>query len=140
MFVIGFQNDRASSWRCYRRASRVPWWLDEAPPDPEAPPLAGDPEADVAIVGAGYTGLWTALELRRRDPSLRVVVLEAEHVGFGPSGRNGGFLHGVWCALAAPAHVVRRRGRAGARAASWRRLRRGARRSARTSGCAKAGC
>jgi len=79
--------------------SRVPWWLDEAPPDAEAPPLAGDAEADVAIIGAGYTGLWTALELRRRDPALRVTVLEAEHVGYGPSGRNGGFLEAYWCAL-----------------------------------------
>ncbi|HEY7603954.1 MAG TPA: FAD-binding oxidoreductase [Gaiellaceae bacterium] len=79
--------------------SRVPWWLDEAPPDPEAEPLAGDAEADVAIVGGGYTGLWTALELKRRDPALRVVVLEAEHVGWGPSGRNGGFLETYWCAL-----------------------------------------
>ena len=77
----------------------VPWWLEEAPPDPEAPPLAGDLDADVAIVGAGYTGLWTALEVRRRDPSLRVVVLEAERAGFGPSGRNGGFCHGLWASL-----------------------------------------
>ena len=66
--------------------TRVPWWLDEAPPDPETPPLAGETTADVAIVGGGYTGLWTALELRRRDPTRRVVVLEAEHVG----GRAGG--------------------------------------------------
>jgi glycine/D-amino acid oxidase-like deaminating enzyme len=79
--------------------SRVPWWLDEAPPDPEAEPLAADAEADVAIVGGGYTGLWTALELRRRDPGLRVTVLEAERVGYGPSGRNGGFLETYWCAL-----------------------------------------
>jgi glycine/D-amino acid oxidase-like deaminating enzyme len=79
--------------------SRTPWWLDEAPPDAEAPPLVGDAEADVAIVGGGYTGLWTALELKRRDPSLRVTVLEAEHVGWGPSGRNGGFLETYWCAL-----------------------------------------
>ena len=77
----------------------MPWWLEEAPPDPEAPPLAGDLDADVAIVGAGYTGLWTALEVRRRDPSLRVVVLEAERAGFGPSGRNGGFCHGLWASL-----------------------------------------
>jgi glycine/D-amino acid oxidase-like deaminating enzyme len=75
------------------------WWLDEAPPDPEAPPLAGDADADVVVVGAGYTGLWTALTLRRREPSLRVVVLEAEHVGHGPSGRNGGFCHGLWASL-----------------------------------------
>jgi len=79
--------------------SRVPWWLDEAPPDPEAEPLAGDAEADVAVVGGGYTGLWTALTLRRQNPALRVVVLEAEHVGYGPSGRNGGFLETYWCAL-----------------------------------------
>jgi glycine/D-amino acid oxidase-like deaminating enzyme len=79
--------------------SRAPWWLDEASPDPETEPLAGDAEADVAIVGGGFTGLWTALELKRRDPDRRVTVLEAEHVGFGPSGRNGGFLETYWCAL-----------------------------------------
>jgi glycine/D-amino acid oxidase-like deaminating enzyme len=78
----------------------VPWWLDEAPPDPEAEPLAGDAEADVAVIGAGYTGLWTALTLKQRDPALRVTVLEAEFAGFGPSGRNGGFLETYWCALA----------------------------------------
>ncbi len=58
-----------------------------------------DGAADVAVVGGGYTGLWTALELRRREPALRVTVLEAEHVGHGPSGRNGGFLETYWCAL-----------------------------------------
>jgi len=79
--------------------NRVPWWLEEAPPDPEAAPLSADAEADVVIVGGGYTGLWTAIELKRRDPSFRVTVLEAEHVGYGPSGRNGGFLETYWCAL-----------------------------------------
>lgn len=79
--------------------TRTPWWLDEAPPDPEAAPLNGDAEADVAVVGAGYTGLWTTLTLKRRDPGLRVTMLEAEHVGYGPSGRNGGFLETYWCAL-----------------------------------------
>ena len=59
----------------------------------------GDVQADVAVVGAGYTGLWTALTLKRREPSLRVVVLEAEHVGYGPSGRNGGFCHGLWASV-----------------------------------------
>jgi len=44
----------------------MPWWLEEAPPDPEAESLAGDLDADVAVVGGGYTGLWTALTLRRR--------------------------------------------------------------------------
>jgi len=64
-----------------------------------APPLEGDLEADVAIVGGGYTGLWTALALKERDPDLSVVVLEAEECGLGPSGRNGGFVHGYWSHL-----------------------------------------
>jgi glycine/D-amino acid oxidase-like deaminating enzyme len=76
-----------------------PWWLQEAPPDPHLPPLDRDAKADVAIVGGGYTGLWTALTLLRRNPDLRVTVLEADYCGHGPSGRNGGFLHGYWSAL-----------------------------------------
>jgi glycine/D-amino acid oxidase-like deaminating enzyme len=52
------------------------------------------------VVGGGYTGLWTALALKEREPSLSVVVLEAETCGAGPSGRNGGFLHGYWASLA----------------------------------------
>ena len=59
------------------------------------PALPGSTEADVCIVGAGYTGLWTALFLRRLRPELRVVVVEANHVGFGASGRNGGWLSGL---------------------------------------------
>jgi glycine/D-amino acid oxidase-like deaminating enzyme len=74
------------------------WWLDEAlaweGEVPEAPPPAGDLDVDVAIVGGGYTGLWTALALRDRDPGIRVAVLEAEVVGWGSSGRNGGFVGG----------------------------------------------
>jgi glycine/D-amino acid oxidase-like deaminating enzyme len=54
-------------------------------------------DCDVAIVGAGYTGLWTAWYLLQTDPTLRVVVLEREHVGFGASGRNGG-----WCSAILP--------------------------------------
>jgi glycine/D-amino acid oxidase-like deaminating enzyme len=76
------------------------WWLQEAPPDEPAAPLEGDASADVAIVGGGYTGLWTALALKERDPALDVLVLEAEFCGFGPSGRNGGFLETYWPALA----------------------------------------
>ena len=57
-------------------------------------PLDGALDCDVAIAGGGYTGLWTALELRRADPSLDVVVLEREACGFGASGRNGGWLLG----------------------------------------------
>ena len=51
-------------------------------------------------MGGGYTGLWTALAVCAREPSARVVLLEAETCGSGPSGRNGGFLHGYWASLA----------------------------------------
>ncbi len=64
-------------------------------------PLAGDRDADVAVVGAGYTGLWTAYYLARADPTLRIVVLEREVAGFGASGRNGG-----WCSALFPASVA----------------------------------
>jgi glycine/D-amino acid oxidase-like deaminating enzyme len=55
------------------------------------PPLDGDAEVDVAIVGGGFTGLWTAYLLLEEKPDLRVAILEAEAVGYGASGRNGGF-------------------------------------------------
>ena len=82
--------------------SRPSWWLQEAQAHlaaPVAPPLAERLDVDVAIVGGGYTGLWTALALRERDPQLSIAVLEAREVGDGPSGRNGGFLHGYWSSL-----------------------------------------
>jgi glycine/D-amino acid oxidase-like deaminating enzyme len=75
------------------------WWQEEAPPDDELPPLVGAVDADVAIVGGGFTGLWTALELKRARPATRVVLLEAARCGDGASGRNGGFLHGYWASL-----------------------------------------
>ena len=61
------------------------------PPAPARPRLTGAVTADLAIVGAGYTGLWTALLAKRRDPGARVVVVEARTVGWAASGRNGGF-------------------------------------------------
>ena len=60
--------------------------------------LEQDIEADVAIIGAGFTGLWTAYYLQQRAPELKIVVLDANHVGFGASGRNGG-----WCSALFPA-------------------------------------
>src|SRR5918992_3954930 len=70
-------------------APRAPsLWLDP-PPDPGAP-LEGDVEADVVVIGAGYTGLWAALALRRAGAD--VVVLERDYAGFGASGRNAGHL------------------------------------------------
>ncbi|HEV7657057.1 MAG TPA: FAD-dependent oxidoreductase [Mycobacteriales bacterium] len=70
----------------------VSLWLDQVGELRPRPALDGDVEADVAIVGAGYTGLWTAYYLAVADPSLRIVVVEREVAGFGASGRNGG-----WC-------------------------------------------
>jgi glycine/D-amino acid oxidase-like deaminating enzyme len=64
----------------------------DKPVQPRAP-LDGDAQFDVAIVGAGYTGLWTAYYLNQREPGCRIAVVEAEVAGFGASGRNGG-----WCA------------------------------------------
>jgi glycine/D-amino acid oxidase-like deaminating enzyme len=72
----------------------ISYWLDTANDDlAPRPPLDGSVDADVAILGAGMTGLWTAFYLRRRDPSLKIVVVEREIAGFGASGRNG-----AWCA------------------------------------------
>ena len=62
-------------------------------------PIEGDAAADVCIVGGGFTGLWTALALREREPSGCIVLLEADRCGSGPSGRNGGFVHGYWASL-----------------------------------------
>jgi glycine/D-amino acid oxidase-like deaminating enzyme len=61
-------------------------------PDPARPPLDGERTADVCIVGAGFTGLWTAYYLSRARPDLEIVVLEREFAGFGASGRNGGWV------------------------------------------------
>jgi glycine/D-amino acid oxidase-like deaminating enzyme len=78
------------------------WWLASLPSPPPRPPLDGDLEVDVAIVGAGYTGLWTAYYLVSNDPGLRVAVLEREVAGFGASGRNGG-----WCSALFPASTAK---------------------------------
>jgi glycine/D-amino acid oxidase-like deaminating enzyme len=79
---------------------RRAWWLREALaaelPSLLAPSLFGDASADVAIVGGGYTGMWTAYFLGEMAPETRIVLLEADICGGGPSGRNGGFLHGWW--------------------------------------------
>jgi len=68
------------------------WWQARGGVPPRRPSLPGSTEADVCIVGAGYTGLWTAYYLKRADPGLRIVVLEANFAGFGASGRNGGWV------------------------------------------------
>jgi glycine/D-amino acid oxidase-like deaminating enzyme len=92
---------------------RLSLWHDTVDTDwTPRPGLDGDAEADVAIVGAGFTGLWTAYYLAEADPALRIVVLEAETAGFGASGRNGG-----WCSALFPASLDTLAGYAGRDAA-----------------------
>ncbi|WP_164232698.1 NAD(P)/FAD-dependent oxidoreductase [Microbacterium hydrocarbonoxydans] len=67
------------------------WWQQLGMPEPRTA-LPGDRDADVAIVGGGYTGLWAAYYLKKAQPDLRVIVLERRFAGFGASGRNGGWL------------------------------------------------
>jgi glycine/D-amino acid oxidase-like deaminating enzyme len=74
----------------YQRLSL--WWEGVPVPLPWRPALTEDLDVDVCVVGAGFTGLWTAHALVQADPSLRIAVLEREVAGFGASGRNGG-----WC-------------------------------------------
>ncbi|HEY8720302.1 FAD-binding oxidoreductase [Pengzhenrongella sp.] len=93
-------------------------WFDQVATDGDLlehrPPLDGDSEADVVVVGAGLTGLWTAYYLTEADPALRIVIVERETAGFGASGRNGG-----WCSALFPtsaAAIASRHGVAAARA------------------------
>lgn len=94
--------------------SSYSFWLETAGDDlSPRPPLDGSIDVDIAILGAGFTGLWTAYYLLRRDPSLRVAVVEAEIAGFGASGRNG-----AWCTSEFPlgaALLVERYGAAATR-------------------------
>jgi len=83
------------------RYRSLSFWHDTVPGTlTPGEPLQSDTEADVAIVGAGFTGLWTAYYLAKTAPDLRVVVCEREIAGFGASGRNGG-----WCSALFPASL-----------------------------------
>ena len=73
-------------------AKRAVFWTDRADAPVQGPPLNGDRDADLAIIGAGFTGLWAALLAREAEPDADIVVVEAGAVGSGASGRNGGFV------------------------------------------------
>lgn len=81
--------------------SRRSHWLGEALADDgaAAPKLDGDTEADVCIVGGGFTGLWTAIRLKEQAPALDVMIIEKDYCGAGASGRNGGFVLSFWAKL-----------------------------------------
>jgi glycine/D-amino acid oxidase-like deaminating enzyme len=92
------------------RYRKLSFWHDTVPGSLQPhDPLPGDAEADVAIAGAGYTGLWTAYYLSRAEPGLKIVVCEREIAGFGASGRNGG-----WCSALFPASLGKLERMAGA--------------------------
>jgi glycine/D-amino acid oxidase-like deaminating enzyme len=77
------------------------YWLQEiAGDDPDRPPLVGPARADIAIVGGGYVGLWTALRIKEADPACDVALVEQDICGGGASGRNGGFALSWWPKLA----------------------------------------
>jgi glycine/D-amino acid oxidase-like deaminating enzyme len=67
------------------------FWLDDRAGGPDYPRYSGTAAFELAVVGGGYTGLWTALQAKQRNPDARVVILEAKTIGWAASGRNGGF-------------------------------------------------
>lgn len=84
----------AAERAAYGDAEPRSFWLDRLPEREPQPALRGEAEADLCIVGGGFTGLWAALHAKAEEPGRDVVLLEAETIGFGASGRNGGFLIG----------------------------------------------
>ncbi len=91
-------SSRAPSRRPATSASE-PYWVSEAGPPGPAPALATATEADVVVLGGGYTGMWAAWHAKALEPEARVVLLETGLCGRGPSGRNGGFCNTMWHAL-----------------------------------------
>lgn len=101
------------SWPAVPAVGARSWWLDEAlraDPGEPCPALAGDVTADVCVVGGGFAGLWAAYELHEREPELGVVLVEADIVGAGGSGANGGFFSPSWTALSALCDSLGERG------------------------------
>ncbi len=92
------------------RMGLPPYWMEGLTPD-ESPMLEGRHRADFVVVGAGFAGLSTAYHIKNMDPGSEVVVLEAEHAGFGASGRNGGFSMTVFGASLSITYMIHGGGR-----------------------------
>jgi glycine/D-amino acid oxidase-like deaminating enzyme len=85
------RHPRPSSYAAVADATPLSYWLDDPRrPDPQAP-LAGHQDADLLVVGGGFTGLWTALLAKEADPDRDVVLIDGGRIGWAASGRNGGF-------------------------------------------------
>src|SRR5512135_1113423 len=83
---------RPQTRKTFSDASSVPYWLDDPLKPEPVEALTSKTSADLAIIGAGYTGLWAALLAKEIDPARDVILLEAGETGIGASGRNGGFM------------------------------------------------
>lgn len=90
--MIYSNNPRPQSIKSLADAKPVPFWLDDPDRPASEPELTKDLRSDLLVIGAGYTGLWTALLAKEQNPTRDVVLLEAGEVATGASGRNGGFV------------------------------------------------
>jgi len=81
----------ADQRRSYADATTVTYWLDNVARPPAEPPLEGEAECELAIVGGGLSGLWAALLAKQHEPAREVLVLEGDRIANAASGRNGGF-------------------------------------------------
>ena len=96
---------RKETLRSIVDAKHLPFWLDDPTRPPPKPELTGNISTDLLIIGAGFSGLWTALLAKEENPAREVVILESNEVASGASGRNGGFMdasitHGLQNGLA----------------------------------------
>jgi glycine/D-amino acid oxidase-like deaminating enzyme len=90
--LIFSNNPRPDALKSLANVKYLPFWLDDPNKPETAPALTEDGQADLVVIGAGFTGLWTALIAKQANPAYDVVLLEAGETGIGASGRNGGFV------------------------------------------------
>jgi hypothetical protein len=90
-FMFFSNTPRPESLRAIADVKLTPFWLDDPNKPEKTQPLVNKIESDLTIIGAGFTGLWTALLAKQQNPNREVVLLEACEVAIGASGRNGGF-------------------------------------------------